>query len=105
MATLKEQIKKDLTAAMKSKETIAIRTLRSLLTAINNEEVAGKVARELGDADIITVLNREAKKRKEAVVAYQDAARPELAATEQAALDIIAAYLPEALSEIGRAHV
>jgi uncharacterized protein YqeY len=70
-----------------------------VLSAITNEEVSGKEARVLDDQDMITVLNREAKKRKEAATAYDDAKRPELADKERAELEIIQAYLPAALSD------
>jgi uncharacterized protein YqeY len=70
-----------------------------VLAAITNEEVSGKEARELNDQDMITVLNREAKKRKEAASAYDDAKRPELADKERAELGIIQTYLPAALSD------
>ena len=70
-----------------------------VLAAITNEEVSGKQARELSDQEVVTVLNREAKKRKEASVAYTDASRPELAAQEDLELAVIKKYLPEELSE------
>jgi uncharacterized protein YqeY len=70
-----------------------------VLAAITNEEVSGKEARVLNDQDMVTVLNREAKKRKEAATAYDDAKRPELADKERAELGIIQAYLPAALSD------
>jgi uncharacterized protein YqeY len=70
-----------------------------VLAAITNEEVSGKEARVLNDQDMITVLNREAKKRKEAAAAYDEAKRPELADKERAELGIIQAYLPAALSD------
>lgn len=99
MATLKEQIQSDLTASIRAKDSLTSGTLRMVLSAITNEEVAGKEARVLSDQDFITVLNREAKKRKEAATAFDDAKRPELAAKERAELDIIQAYLPAALSD------
>ena len=99
MTNLKEQLHTDLTAAIKAKDSLTSGTLRMVLAAITNEEVSGKEARELNDQDMITVLNREAKKRKEAATAYDDAKRPELADKERAELGIIQAYLPAALSE------
>ncbi len=99
MTNLKEQIHTDLTAAMKAKDSLTSSTLRMVLSAITNEEVSGKEARVLDDQDMITVLNREAKKRKEAATAYDDAKRPELADKERAELEIIQAYLPAALSD------
>ena len=99
MTNLKEQIHIDLTTAIKAKDSLTSGTLRMVLSAITNEEVSGKEARVLDDQDMITVLNREAKKRKEAATAYDDAKRPELADKERAELDIIQAYLPAALSD------
>ncbi|MEN9717012.1 MAG: hypothetical protein RLZZ483_987 [Actinomycetota bacterium] len=98
MTNLKEQLHTDLTAAIKAKDSLTSGTLRMVLAAITNEEVSGKEARVLNDQDMITVLNREAKKRKEAATAYDDAKRPELADKERAELEIIQAYLPAALS-------
>jgi uncharacterized protein YqeY len=99
MTNLKEQIHVDLTAAIKAKDSLTSGTLRMVLSAITNEEVSGKEARVLNDQDLITVLNREAKKRKEAATSYDEAKRPELAEKERAELGIIQAYLPEALSD------
>ncbi len=99
MTNLKEQIHIDLTAAIRAKDSLTSGTLRMVLSAITNEEVSGKEARVLDDQDFITVLNREAKKRKEAATAYDDAKRPELADKERAELGIIQAYLPAALSD------
>ena len=98
MTNLKEQIQADLTASIRAKDSLTSGTLRMVLSAITNEEVSGKESRVLNDQDLITVLNREAKKRKEAATAYDDAKRPELADKERAELDIIQAYLPAALS-------
>lgn len=99
MTNLKEQLHTDLTAAIKAKDSLTSGTLRMVLAAITNEEVSGKEARVLNDQDMITVLNREAKKRKEAATAYDEAKRPELADKERAELEIIQAYLPAALSD------
>jgi uncharacterized protein YqeY len=99
MTNLKEQLHTDLTAAIKAKDSLTSGTLRMVLAAITNEEVSGKEARVLNDQDMVTVLNREAKKRKEAATAYDDAKRPELADKERAELGIIQAYLPAALSD------
>ena len=99
MTNLKEQIHTDLTVAIKAKDSLTSGTLRMVLSAITNEEVSGKEARVLDEQDMITVLNREAKKRKEAATAYDDAKRPELADKERAELEIIQAYLPAALSD------
>jgi hypothetical protein len=99
MSSLKEALKSDLNNAMRNRESTVVGTLRMVLAAITNEEVAGKQARELSDQDVITVLNREAKKRREASTAYVQANRPELAQKEDDELAVIAQYLPQELTE------
>ena len=74
-------------------------TLRMVLTAVKTEEVAGKTARELDDAEVVTVLNREAKKRREAAEAFDQGGRPERADRERAEGEVIAGYLPAQLSD------
>lgn len=96
--SLKEQLHADLTTAMKARDELRSATLRMVLTAVTNEEVAGKKARVLSDDEVLKVLTREAKKRREAHEAYVQADRPELAAREQAEHEVIAGYLPEQLS-------
>jgi uncharacterized protein YqeY len=96
---LKEKLQSDLTDAIRSRAEVKSGTIRMLLAAITNEEVSGKSARVLTDAEIITVLSREAKKRREAVEAYVAAKRSDLADKEKAEGDVIAEYLPTQLSE------
>jgi uncharacterized protein YqeY len=96
---LKEKLQADLTDAIRSRNEVVSATVRMLLAAITNEEVAGKAAKVLTDAEIITVLSREAKKRREAVEAYTQAKRDDLAGKEKAEAAVIANYLPEQLSE------
>ena len=96
---LKETLKADLTTAMKARDEVASATIRMILTAITNEEVAGKEAKVLTDAEIITVLSREMKKRREAVEAFEAAGRPDKAASEKAEGEVISKYLPAQLSE------
>lgn len=98
MSSLKDQIQSDLTDAIKGKDQLRAGTLRMVLAAITNEEVSGKEAKTLNDQELMTVLNREAKKRKEASVAYIEAKRQDLADKENAELAVIQSYLPEALS-------
>ena len=98
MSSLKDQIQSDLTDAIKTKDQLRAGTLRMVLAAITNEEVSGKEAKTLNDQELMTVLNREAKKRKEASVAYVEAKRQDLADKENAELAVIQSYLPEALS-------
>src|SRR3954452_15409211 len=95
----KERLRADLTAAMKSRDELTAATIRMALTAVTNEEVAGKQARVLSDDEVITVLSREAKKRREAAEAFDGAGRPELAARERAELEVLTHYLPAQLSD------
>jgi len=96
---LKEKLQSDLTNAIRSKDGVKSGTIRMLLAAITNEEVAGKSAKVLSDAEGVTVLSREAKKRREAVEAYTQAKRDDLANKEKDEAAVIALYLPEQLSE------
>ena len=96
--SLKETIRTDLTAAMKARDEVRSSTLRMILTAITNAEVAGKQARQLSDDEIIGVLSTEAKKRREAAVAFSDGGRAEQAAKEAAEAAVIVEYLPAQLS-------
>ena len=97
MSLLKDRLRADLTTAIKSRDEVRSSTLRMVLTAITNAEVAGKEHRELSDDDIIGVLSTEAKKRREAAVAFEEGGRVEMAAKEQAEGVVIADYLPEQL--------
>ncbi|HZB33114.1 MAG TPA: GatB/YqeY domain-containing protein [Streptosporangiaceae bacterium] len=99
MSALKERLRVDLSAAIKARDDVRTRTLRMALTAVTNEEVAGKQARELSDDEVVKVLTREAKKRREAAQAFADAGRPEQAAAERAEGEVISGYLPEQLSD------
>ena len=96
---LKEKLQADLTEAIRGRDEVKSGTIRMLLSAITNEEVAGKTAKVLTDAEIITVLSRETKKRREAVEAFTAAKRDDLAKKEKAEAAVIAQYLPEQLSE------
>jgi uncharacterized protein len=97
--TLKEQLHADLTDGMRARDELRTATLRMALTAVTNEEVAGKVARALSDDEVLTVLQREAKKRRESAEAYDGASRPELAERERAELGVLEAYLPAAMAD------
>jgi uncharacterized protein YqeY len=96
---LKETLKSDLTEAIRSSNKVVSGTIRMVLTAITNEEVSGKEARVLSDEEIITVLSREAKKRREAAEEFAKAGRTDRAADEKAEGEVIAKYLPAQLSE------
>ena len=99
MSELKARLQDDLTTAIRSRDEVSAATIRMALTAITNEEVAGKAHRELSDDDVVAVLSREAKKRRESEAAYTDAARPELAAREAAEQEVLARYLPAPLTD------
>jgi uncharacterized protein YqeY len=96
---LKEKLQNDLTEAMRARDEVRSSTIRMVLTAIKNEEVSGKEARDLSDAEVITVLSREAKKRREAAEAFEQAGAGDRAAMEKAEGLVIAEYLPAQLSE------
>ena len=96
---LKERLKNDLTEAIRARDEVRAGTIRMALTSITNEEVAGKEARILTDAEIITVLAREAKKRREAAEAYDSAGSKERGDRERAEGLVIAEYLPSQLSD------
>jgi uncharacterized protein len=99
MAALKDQLRSDLTAAMKARDDVRTRTLRMALTAVSNAEVAGPTARELSDDEVLKVLTREAKRRREAADAFATAGRTEQAAAEQAEGEVLDGYLPAQLGD------
>ncbi|MBE1532256.1 GatB/YqeY domain-containing protein [Actinomadura algeriensis] len=97
--TLKEKLETDLTAAIKGRDDLRTRTLRMALTAVKNEEVAGKQVRVLSDDDVVKVLTREAKKRREAATAFEDAGRAESAQAERDEGVVLEEYLPAQLGD------
>jgi uncharacterized protein YqeY len=99
VAELKDRLRADLNTAMRARDQVRMRTLRMALTSITNEEVAGASARDLSDEEIVKVLTREAKKRREAAEAFGAAGRDEQAAAERAEGDVLAAYLPAQLDD------
>src|SRR4051812_7192763 len=105
MSALKDRLRADLTAAIKSRDEVRSSTIRMVLSAITNAEVAGKEARELSDDDIIGVLSTEAKKRREAAAAFGEAGRTELCDKETAEAAVIAAYLPPQLGDAEIAEI
>lgn len=105
MAELKDKLRADLTAAMKSQDKLRTGTLRMVLAAIQSEEVSGKQARELSDTEVIAVLTRESKKRGEAAEVYTQNGRGELAANEHAEARVIDEYLPTPLTDAELADV
>jgi uncharacterized protein YqeY len=98
MSTLKDRLRADLTAAIKSRDELRSSTLRMVLTAVTNAEVAGKEAKVLSDEEVVAVLSTEAKKRREAAIAFDEGGRVDMAAKERAEAGVLADYLPEQLS-------
>ena len=96
---LKARLRTDLNTAMKARDELTTATLRMTLTAITNDEVAGKVARELSDDEVLRVIAREAKKRRESAAAYDAAGRDELASRERAEGEVLDRYLPAQLGD------
>jgi uncharacterized protein YqeY len=97
--TLKSRLHSDLTAAIKARDELRTATLRMVLSAVTNEEVSGAAARQLSDDEVLKVLAREGKKRREAVEAFTTGNRPELAERERAEAAVIDGYLPAQLSQ------
>jgi len=99
MGTLKDLLTTDMRAAMKARDELRTSTLRMALTAVGNAEVAGPEKRALSDDEVLAVLTKEAKKRREAATAFADAGRDELAAKERAEEEILAHYLPAQMGD------
>ena len=99
MAELKDRLQADLTTSMKARDELTTATLRMVLTAIGNEEVAGKAARQLSDDEVLKVIAREAKKRREAADAFTSGGRPDRAERELAEGAVLDGYLPAQLSD------
>jgi uncharacterized protein YqeY len=105
MSALKDRLRADLVTAIKGRDEVRSSTIRMLLTAITNAEVAGKTQVELSDDDIVGVLSTEAKKRREAATAFEDGGRPEMAEKERAELVVLTDYLPAQLGEAEIAEI
>jgi hypothetical protein len=99
VAELKDRLRTDLTAAMRARDQVRMRTLRMALSSISNEEVSGASARVLSDDEVMKVLTREARKRKEAAEAFGSAGREDQAAAERAEGEVLAGYLPAQLDD------
>lgn len=99
MTTLKSKLQEDLNSAIKERDELRSSTLRLTLSAITNEEVAGKQKRELSDDEVLKVITKEAKKRREAADAFAQGGRAEQSEREKAEGVVLAAYLPKQLSD------
>ena len=95
--TLLEQLKDAQKEAMRAKDKLRLTTIRMVMAAIKQREVDERI--ELGEEDIIAILTKMVKQRKDSKAQYEDAGRPELAETEAAEIKVIEAFLPQPLSE------
>lgn len=95
--TLREQIQSAITAAMRSRDELRRDTLRMVQSNLYNAEKAAR--REYSDVEVVGLLSREVKTRRESVDAYRKGGREDLAAKEEAEIEVISGFLPEALSE------
>ena len=99
MGTLKDLLTSDMRTALKARDELTTSTLRMALAAVGTAEVAGKAKRELSDDEVLAVLTRESKKRREAATAFADAGRTEQAAKETAEGEVLDRYLPRQLDD------
>ncbi|AGL21425.1 GatB/YqeY domain-containing protein [Actinoplanes sp. N902-109] len=99
MGTLKDRLNDDLHTAMKGRDELTTSTLRMALAAVRNAEVSGDAARELSEDEVLAVLTKEAKKRREAATAFTGAGRADQAAKESAEGEILDRYLPAQLTD------
>ena len=99
MAELKDRLRSDLTVSMRGRDELRTATIRMVLTAVTNTEVAGAQAREISDDEVVGVLAKEAKKRRDAADAFRQGGRPDLAEREDAEAAVIAGYLPAPLTD------
>ena len=105
MSELKDRLQSDLTTAMRGRDELTTATLRMALAAITTEEVSGSSARALSDDEVLKVLAREAKKRREAAEAFGSAGRDELAERERAEGGVLDRYLPTQLDDAAIAEL
>ena len=105
MSELKDRLRVDLTAAMKARDELRSSTLRMVLSAVTNAEVAGKQSKQLSDDEVVGVLSTEAKKRREAAEAFGSAGRAEQADRERAEGEVLAGYLPAQLEDADLAAI
>jgi uncharacterized protein len=96
---LKERLRTDLSTSMKARDELTTATLRMVLAAVGTEEVSGSSARTLSDDEVLRILTREAKKRRESAEAFDGAGRAELAERERAEGTVIDRYLPAQLTD------
>ncbi len=95
--TLKARITEDMKNAMRAQETTRLTTIRMLLAAMKQREVDERI--ELTDADVVAIIDRMIKQRRESIVQFDAGNRPDLAAAERAEIELLQAYMPQPLTE------
>jgi uncharacterized protein len=95
--TLKERITEDMKAAMRSKDSARLSTIRMLLAATKQREVDERIV--LTDADVLAIIDKMIKQRKDSITQFEAGGRADLVATERAEVDVLQAYLPQQLGE------
>jgi uncharacterized protein len=98
-AMLIDDIRQDLTVAMKAKDQLRVRSLRAIIAAVQEAQVAGPEAKTLSDDEVTLVITSQVKRRVEAAEAFDDAGRPERAADERAEKAVLETYLPAGLTD------
>ena len=97
--TLEERLDADLKDAMKSNDTTRKLAIRAVKTAITEAKVAGTEVKTLSDADVLAIITKQVKQRRDSVVEYNKGGRPDLAAQEEAEIAVLEVYLPRQLTE------
>jgi uncharacterized protein YqeY len=97
--TLEERLDADLKDAMKSNDTTRKLAIRAVKTAITEAKVSGTEAKTLTDADVLAIITKQVKQRRDSIIEYNKGGRPDLAAQEQAEIAVLEVYLPKQLSE------
>ncbi|MBI5302249.1 MAG: GatB/YqeY domain-containing protein [Chloroflexi bacterium] len=95
---LKDQLNEDLKIAMKAKDEVRLGTIRMLRAAIANFELARPADKPITEADLLSVVEKQIKQRRDSIEAYEKGNRPELAAQEQAEIVVLQVYMPKQLS-------
>jgi uncharacterized protein YqeY len=95
--SLKAKITEDMKAAMRAKETARLSTIRMLLAAIKQREVDERI--ELTDADVLSIIDKMIKQRRDSIAQFEAGKREDLAAAERAEVELLGAYLPKQMSE------
>ena len=95
--TLKDRITEDMKSAMRAKEAARLSTIRLLLAAMKQREVDERIT--LSDADVLAIIDKMIKQRKDSIAQFEAGGRADLVAVEKAEVDVLTAYLPQQLSE------